>query len=430
MSSSSNRLLWPAVGVGLVSGVVFGALLVLGVQAMRPDPSEQEAGGPPEEGGPPPAAVRVAQVEMQTLQHRVAVVGRLEEVRRVTVTAEVEGKITELAVDEGDRVAGRETKLAQIDEVWANLNLKAAEADVAAARAELDQAKSDLDQLERLSQAGSAKAKEVDDQRTLVAANQAGLDAALAARDRAQTSAERATIVAPFDGAVSRTLIEVGQWVDPGDGVVEMISVGEIDAVVDVPERFVNALQVGDQVEVKIESVDHEVVGLIVSVRPDGTTASRTFPVKIRLPDHEGKLRAGMSVVAQVPISREGEFITVPRDAVLFSAGGASVWYAAQMGGPMPAALPEPVEVLFGHGDRYAVEPLPGGQFPALNQGTDVVIEGAERLFPTQPLSIMNAAASSGPPAVDAPMPETPATLPKPDSDSETAVAPDLAPGA
>ncbi|MEM9418115.1 MAG: efflux RND transporter periplasmic adaptor subunit [Planctomycetota bacterium] len=423
-ASNSNRLLGPAVAIGLAAGIVVGALGVVGFQAVRGQEGAEEAGGPPQGEGPPPASVRVGQVEMHTLQNRVAVVGRLQEVRRVTVTAEVEGKITDLAVDEGDRVTGQETTLAQIDEVWAELRLKAAAADVAAAQAELDQAESDLEQLERLNNAGSAKAKEVDDQRTLVAANQARLEAAVAERDRAQTESQRAAIVAPFDGAVSQTLIEVGQWVDPGDGVVEMISVGEIDALVDVPERFVNAINVGDEVEVVIDSAGHEVVGQIVSVRPDGTNASRTFPVKIRLPDHDGQLRAGMSVIAQVPITQEGEFITVPRDAVLFSAGGASVWYSAQMGGPMPAALPEPVEVLFGVDDRYAVAPLPGAQYPALTQGTQVVIEGAERLFPTQPLNIMNAAA---PPAADE---QAPPAEPAQPQDTETAVTPDATPGA
>ncbi|MBB6428588.1 efflux RND transporter periplasmic adaptor subunit [Algisphaera agarilytica] len=420
MSAESNRLLVPAVAIGLAAGIVVGALGVFVAGAVRGQVAAEEAGGPLEMEGSPPASVRVGQVEMQTLQNRVAVVGRLQEVRRVTVTAEVEGKITELAVDEGDRVVGQETKLAQIDEVWAELRLKAATADLAAAQAELDQAQSDLEQLERLSNAGSAKAKEVDDQRTLVAANLARLDAAIADRDRAQTESQRAAIVAPFDGAVSQTLIEVGQWVDPGDGVVEMISIGEIDALVDVPERFVNALNVGDEVEVKIESTGHEVVGQIVSVRPDGTNASRTFPVKIRLPDHDGQLRAGMSVMAQVPISREGEFITVPRDAVLFGGGGAAVWYAAQMGKPEPAALSEPVEVLFGVGDRYAVAPLPGGERPVLSEGTQVVIEGAERLYPTQPLNILNAAADGQASPADPAQPQ----------DTENAVAPDATPGA
>ncbi|MEL7087276.1 MAG: efflux RND transporter periplasmic adaptor subunit, partial [Planctomycetota bacterium] len=333
---------------------------------------------------------RVGTVDIQTLQNRVPVVGRLEEVRRVTVTAEIEGKVTELLVDEGDAVVGRETKLAQIDQVWADLRVKAAEANVAAAAAELTQSQNDLAQLEQLRQAGSAREKEVEDTRTLVAANRARLDGATADRDRARTEASRAAIVAPFDGAVSRTLVEVGQWVEPGDGVAEMISTGEIDAVVDVPERYVNTFAVGDDVEVVVDAIGQRVVGRIVSVRPDGTNASRTFPVKIRLTDLDSQLRSGMSVVAHLPITREDEFITVPRDAVLFSPAGAAVWYAQNMGGPMPAALSEPVDVLFGVGDRYAVAPLPGAEFPALTQDKPVVIEGAERLFPTRPLDIMD----------------------------------------
>ncbi|MBL4788221.1 MAG: hypothetical protein JKY60_03965 [Kordiimonadaceae bacterium] len=83
-------------------------------------------------------------------------------------------------------------------------------------------------------------------------------------------------------------------------------------------------------------------------------------------------------MTANLPISREGQFITVPRDAVLLRPAGAVVWYAQAMGGPLPAAFPEPVTVLFGVGGRYAVEPLPGGAFPALTAGTQVVIEGAE----------------------------------------------------
>lgn len=407
---SGNRLMWPAVGAALVSGLIVGALVatILGRVFGADPPEEAPPGG--EQGGPPPASVRVGTVEMRTLQDRVPVVGRLEEVRRVTVTAEVEGKVTDLLVDEGDKVTGKQTQLAQIDEVWAGLKLKSAEAALAAAAAELSQSQNDLKQLEQLLDAGSAKIKEVDDARTLVAANQARRDGAAADRDRARTESERATVVAPFDGAVSRTLVEVGQWVDPGDGVVEMISTGRIDAVVDVPERFVNALSVGDDVEVVIDALHERAVGKIVSVRPDGMNASRTFPVKIRLPDLDGQLRSGMSVVAHVPVTREKEFITVPRDAVLFSPGGAAVWYAQQMGKPLPAALPEPVNVLFGVAERYAVEPLPGAESPALTPGKMVVIEGAERLFPTQPLNIMN---------VDQP----------PDAgDAVTAPAPDAAP--
>ncbi len=360
------------------------------------DEPETAAGPPPGGGGPPPASVRVGEVQVRTLQHRVPVIGRLQEVRRVTVTAEVEGKILELSVDEGVRVTGGETTLARIDQTWAELSLKAAEGAVAETQATLTQAQSDAQQLEQLLSAGSARDKEAQDARTMVAATQARLDQAIAQRDRAKIQRDRALVIAPFDGAVSRKLVEAGQWVDPGDGIIELISVGEIDALVDVPERLVVGLAVGDEVRISIEALGLTPVGKIVSIRPDGSNASRTFPVKIRISDLDAKLKAGMSITAEIPVSQNGEFITVPRAAVLYNATGADVWYAAEMGGPLPAALPEPVEVLFGLEDRYVVRPLPGGQGPALTDGTRVVIEGAERLFPTRPLQIL----AEGPPPV------------------------------
>jgi RND family efflux transporter MFP subunit len=403
--ASSNRLLWPAVGAALGSGLILGVIVTVAVVALTAaDPPEEEGGGPPP-GGAPPAAVRVGQVDIRKLQHRVPVIGRLREVRRVTVTSEIEGRIVDLAVEVGDTLEAEQTVIAQIDETWANLRLTSATAAVAEARAALQQSESDLRQLEQLSTAGSARPKEVEDGRTRVATDQARLEAAVADRDRAQTEARRARVVAPFDGAVSQKLAEVGQWVDPGDGIVEVISIGQIDAVIDVPERLVGKLAIGDEIEVRIEAVGESMIGRVAAVRPDGSNASRTFPVQVRLKDPEQRLRAGMSVVAEVPVLRESEYITVPRDAVLFNATGAAVWFSMPMGQPMPAAMSEPVEVLFGVGDRYAVAPLPGGERPVLTQGTPVVVEGAERLWPTRPLQVLNPA---DPPAGEPEQAETP----------------------
>jgi len=172
---------------------------------------------------------------------------------------------------------------------------------------------------------------------------------------------------------------------------------------VDVPEQVVNRLQRDADVEVVVDALngagDTRLTGRIVSVRPDGYAASRAFPVKVRLRDPEGRLKPGMSVTANLPVSAQREHVTVPRSAVLFGPAGAAVWYAMKAGGGGPDALAEaatgppaymamsePVRVLFGVGERYAVEPLPGAPFPALNPGVRVVTEGAERLFPTQPL--------------------------------------------
>ncbi len=392
--------LW-AVAVG-VSGALLGALVAGGVvmSLMATGPDADGPGGPPEGGGPPPASVRVGEAQMQPLQDRVSVSGRLREVRRVTLTSEVEGKLLELNVERGSPVVGGETIIGRIDDVWAKTRLSSASADVAEAQAELAQARSDFAQLDSLLSAGSAKQKEVDDARTLVAASEARLASLTASRDLAQTEVDRVTIVAPFDGVVTDKLAEVGQWLTLSDGIVTLMSRGEIDAIVDVPEGVISAVSPGLKVTVQVDALGKEFEAAVFAINPDGTNAARTFPVTIRMDDVEGELKPGMSITARVPLGAQAPRLTVPRDAVVFGMRSPEVWVALKDdNAPMPMAIPAVIKVLFGSGDRFAIETIDGPLFP----GAQVVVEGAESLFPTRPLIIDTPPSDN--PIADAPDP-------------------------
>ncbi len=379
--------------------------LVLPVRAQGPAKGEKTPGSPPP-AGPPPALVRVGAVASELVQNQWNVVGRLAQVRRAVVAAEQSGRVVAVQAEEGDAVTGNKTVLAKIDDVWAKLDLRTTEAKVqqtearvAETDARLDQSRRDLRALEDLLASNSAKPREVEDQRATVAEDKAQLDyahaqlaAAQVEHDRSKENLARLTIVAPFDGVVVKKLTEVGEWVNKGSGVAEIISTGTIDAVIDVPEKYVNYLRPGQNLEVVIESLSVEVTGRVASITPLGSTAARTFPVKVRIDDRQGKLKSGMSVVARVPTGRKSRQLTVPRDAVQRSAVGNAVWLNLD-----GKAMPVSVKVLFGVGDRYAVAPVGGG--PPLMPGMQVVIEGAERLFPTQPLIVQNR------PPADAPAP-------------------------
>ncbi|NJL31155.1 MAG: efflux RND transporter periplasmic adaptor subunit [Phycisphaerales bacterium] len=283
----------------------------------------------------------------------------------------------------------------RIDPVWMNLNLDTAKAElerakamVAVAQANLDKSSRERIRLEELFTNKSTSQKELDDARSAERADQAQLlseqaqvHAAESALQRASLEVERLDVLAPFDGVVVRKMIEVGQWANAGTPLMEIVSRGRIDALIDVPERFVDTVTMGSQIQVLIEPLNMEVVGEVRSIVPDGGNAARTFPVRVSLDDLDGRLLPGMSVLARVPTMKQADTITVPRDAVLRTAQGATVWM--NVGG---MALPAPVQVLFSKGDRLAVEPLPSSMGPPLSPGMQVVIEGAESLFPTRPL--------------------------------------------
>ena len=368
-------------------------------------PGDESGGG--HAMGPPPATVRVDKATVHNLRPRLAVVGRLREVRLATVAAEVEGKVLDVSVQEGDPVVGGETVLATIDGVWSELSLARTQADVAAAQATLDQSELDLAYLEQLLQAQSAKPKEVDDMRAQVSSDRAKLSAAIAERDLVGKELERLIVIAPFDGFVTRKITEAGQWVDRGDDIVEVISKGQVDAVADVPEHLIDSIKLGDTAEVLIDPLNLPVRGEIIAINPDGGNAARTFPVKVKLDDMDGRLKSGMSVTVWLPVGDQTPMLTVPRDAVLYSLDGQSVWVGlppkpadsaepeSDTPGPGPAhAGPPPrptamvvsVRVLFGEGDRAVVEPISGADNSPLTDGATVIVEGAESLFPTQPL--------------------------------------------
>lgn len=420
-------LLVVALGLGL--GVGGGAmwLYTAGGSGGGAGPGTGPAAGAPAGNGPPPASVLVEPAKRMDLQQRFEVTGRLRAVKRATIAAEVEGMLLDLPVTEGTRLVADQTVLARVEDVFVKLELQAAEAQVAEARADLDQLESDLRYLESLAASNAARPKEVDDARAAAASARARLDAAIARRDRAQEDLQRVIVTAPFDGTVTAKRAEVGQRVEVGEALVEIISRGQIDAVLDVPERIVNQITVGDEVEVHIEAIDQRMSGQVIAINPDGTGAARTYPVKVRLDDQNATLKPGMSVVAYVPLERVTPRMTVPRDAVQLGPAGSVVWVAAEKQQGPPVGMSVSVEVLFGHAERFAVEPS-GQSADLLRDRASVVVQGAERIFfPGHPLNVMNGEQAQGPPGSDGesgpPPPQTdaePASAERSDAASTT----------
>ena len=239
--------------------------------------------------GPPPTSVKVAQVQQQSMQQRVMVVGRLMEVKRSVVASEVEGRVTELLTPAGRTVVGGESIIARVDSVWSTLAVEQATADLAAASATARQSARELKLLEDLAARNASDPQAIDDARAKAEADAASVLAYEAALHRAEETRKRVEIIAPFDGIVSAKLTEKGQWLEQGSPVVEVVSNGLIDAVIDVPEQFITAVQkkTGDQpgtlVEVTIEALGETLEDEVIAINPDGSNAARTYPVKIRL---------------------------------------------------------------------------------------------------------------------------------------------------
>ena len=340
--------------------------------------------------GTPPALVRVGRAREKTIRPDRPIVGRLVEVRKVTVASEVQGNIVELPVEEGTPVVGGETVLARVDDVWCRFALARSRAQVASTEAKLKCELLDLERDRQLLSTRAVSQSQVESREATVADLQANLDEAKAAAEEESERVTRSTILAPFDGTVVAKHAERGGYVSRGTPIVDVVSRGQIDALLMVPESAINLIQVGQTLPIGIDPLGDEASGKVVSLTPYGPTASRTFPVKVRLDDQAERFKAGMSVTARITTGPQRQALVVSRDAVLVRPDGSTVWVALSAGqGKTCRVQPVPVTLTARMHDEYAIEPQNGEGRKVLSGGSQVVIEGAERLTPGQQVRVV-----------------------------------------
>jgi membrane fusion protein (multidrug efflux system) len=344
-------------------------------------------------------AQRAANVHLDAVTEEVVsqqreATGQIITLRRAAVATQEPGLVLMLDLLPGDAVEKGQV-IAKLDDDRARLEVQRWKARIEADRAlvtqreaELSQARRDLDRIEQLASRASAGESEQDSARTLVesriaqqAEAVANLHTSEAELALAQRTLDDMTIHAPFAGRVVSKQTEAGQWVSQGNPIITIVSLTELEARADIPERSVGALQKSDgTVEVIVPALGERLTGKLIEIVPEADSLSRLFPIRIRLDDPEGRLRPGMSLTAVVPTGETGPALTISEDAILRNAAGEYVYYDA--GGTAQVA---PVVRLFKTGGRVAV------RSPVLQPGMLVVIEGNERLYPTAGLNVLNA---------------------------------------
>ncbi len=343
-------------------------------------------------GGPPPASVVVDAIRSERVEQWREVTGELRSVKRSIVATESEGLVVEVLVEAGELVREGEP-LARLKDRLARLEVQRSDAThsmqgaiVAQRQAELEQSERDLQRLERSFDKGGVNSTEVDDGRTALSRARARLAEAEAESRTAEAELELArerlshmTIAAPFTGTVIMKGTETGQWIREGDAVVEMIATDMVDGWLEVPERFVSRLRAGrDRVQVRLPGQDLVVEAAIAAIVPLADETSRLFPVRVRLANPDGLLSPGMSVVGLIPTGVEAESMTVHKDALRRDDAGSFLFFDGD-----GVAVPARLETRFTIGDRMVIESR------SLRPGMRAIVEGNERLYPTQPLAII-----------------------------------------
>jgi RND family efflux transporter MFP subunit len=323
--------------------------------------------------------------------------GRLLEVKNTTLSSEVTGLVYELPVEEGNFVKAG-TLIAQIDDTWIKFTHETAAREIELRKTILEYEKSEMQRLSQL-----VESRAVSQSEYLLQVNKAdqintNLEIARVVWEESGEKLKRTKIVAPFDGHIVKKMTEAGSLLSPGNPIVQIISSGDIDAVVPVTQTVIDRVALGDQLAVDIHDLNLKVNGkvhLIVPYAP--SVGPRMFPVHIRLPNDTGRLKSGMAVDALIPESEPKQGIIVPVEAVLDRPDGRTIWVAIVQKAEgerqeRVTVQPVPVKMLAHAVISCAVEPETKEGKDLLVDKSLVVVEGAERLTPGQFVKIKDIA--------------------------------------
>jgi membrane fusion protein (multidrug efflux system) len=309
--------------------------------------------GPPEL---PPLPVYTVVVEASDLPRMISSVGSLESPEMTTVASEIAGTIVEIAAGEGQSVAVGHVVL-RLDDQEARATLKITDA-------RLRNARNRLARIQQLFGNGVASQQQLDDASS-------NFDAADGAHHAARTRFAKHVLRAPYAGTLGMNQVDLGDYVEPGDAIVEISTTGALELRFALPQRHISEIAIGQTVSGLVGRCGPRFEGEVVAIDPRVDPRTRMVGVRAAIENAAGELHPGMAVRLRVLVGIHEGATLVPQEAIVRQ-GTKHILYII---GDDNVANPRNVEI----GDYY----MDGAHVVnGLEPGEQIVIAGQQKLRP------------------------------------------------
>ncbi len=297
--------------------------------------------------------VLVEAVELRALRTRIEAVGTARAYRSVTLHPAAAGEVAAVRFAP-DQIVRRGSVLLELDSRREKLAV-----DLARVRAE--NARQLLSRYERSAGSGAYAESTVSDARSDLA------EAEIALRQAEVALSER-QVIAPFDGFVGLTEIDVGDRIGTGDAIATLDDRASLLVGFSVPELFLGRIGKGHPVEVATWAArEQPITGEIVALDSRIDPVSRSFTARARVANAGDAFRPGMSFAVTLDV-HGSRYPLVPEISVRHGTEGAFVWVVRE-----GAAERVPVRIVQRQEATVLVD-------AALEEGEPVVVEGIQRL--------------------------------------------------
>lgn len=259
-----------------------------------------------------PVNVVVAVVQQKDLPQTVYAIGSIYSKQTVTISPQINGQIKNILFKNGQAVTAGQLLYEIDDQLY--------QAKYAAAKADLELSRITYQRNLALIKRRMISKQAFDQTLAIYQRNQANLQAS-------QVQLAETKITAPFSGLISASQVSVGQFVQVGDVLVNLVDNLHLVIHYSIPEDYLNQVKLGQAAQITSSAVPNKTFNATVNfVSPTIDPQTRTLPVWAELLNTEALLAPGLFVNVQQQVGVIAKAILIPQAALMPTVEGDDVF--------------------------------------------------------------------------------------------------------
>ncbi|HAP67327.1 MAG TPA: hypothetical protein DCQ99_05945 [Nitrospinae bacterium] len=326
--------------------------------------------------------VQVQPVKKKSLRPFINSIGTLTPYEEVTVSAEVDGVLRDVMVDNGT-IISKGMPLALIDDTDYSLEVERTNAALKQAEANLSNIKLEYQRKEELYKKELLAKQQYDDVSARLSIAEAEIERAKSSLATVRQKLSKTKIYSALSGVVKEKKVSAGNYVKNGTQLFTIIQTNPVKLDFTVSEKDLEKIRKRQDVLLKIYAFpDREFSGKISIVYPSIDERTRTVRVEALVPNGEGFLKPGFFAKVMLYIGDEKDIILVPVTSLLYEAERIKVFVVDG---------DKAKERFIKIGQKYRIQLAVGSQQSAveeyteiiegLKEGEQVVVVGQQNLF-------------------------------------------------
>ena len=217
---------------------------------------------------------------------------------------QIRGQVESVVVDIGDSVKKGQV-LAALDPEPYQLNVNAAEAELATARDNIAKTKAEYERQKRLFEQGAGAENRMEvtefDYKSAVSA----VEVQTAKLDLANRNLRNTKLPSPYDGVIAWRSVEANEEVPAGRKILEINAAGKMEVQLAIPETSVHRLNIDDPVKITFPTLPEDPATGRISYIGGAAVQANAFPVKVELISPNEQVKPGMTAEASLMLEDE-----------------------------------------------------------------------------------------------------------------------------